>query len=164
MAARSPKGSSPWLPPVEVGTVFALGLNYADHAKGAGLQGRPETPWSSQGAQRHHRPLPSVSRLADATFHALRVRTGGGDRQDRLPDRQGRRQRSTWPVTAWPTTTPSATTWKNYYRPNLRVKNRDACIAAGPWLVTRDEIADPMKLALTTRVNGKTHQQAPPPT
>ena len=48
---------------------------------------------------------------------------------------------------------------ENYYRPNLRVKNRDACTPLGPWLVTRDEIADPMTLALTTRVNGKTTQQ-----
>jgi 5-oxopent-3-ene-1,2,5-tricarboxylate decarboxylase/2-hydroxyhepta-2,4-diene-1,7-dioate isomerase len=47
---------------------------------------------------------------------------------------------------------------ENWYRPNLRVKNRDACTPLGPWLVDRDDVADPMKLALTTRVNGVTTQ------
>ena len=32
-----------WLPPVEVGTVFALGLNYADHAKELAFKA-PEVP------------------------------------------------------------------------------------------------------------------------
>jgi 5-oxopent-3-ene-1,2,5-tricarboxylate decarboxylase/2-hydroxyhepta-2,4-diene-1,7-dioate isomerase len=39
------------------------------------------------------------------------------------------------------------------------VKNRDACTPLGPWLVDRDDIADPMQLALTTRVNGATTQR-----
>lgn len=43
---------------------------------------------------------------------------------------------------------------ENYYRPNLRVKNRDNCTLLGPWLVARDDIADPMNLTLITRVNG----------
>ena len=32
-AASSPRRDVVWLPPFEVGTVIALGLNYADHAK-----------------------------------------------------------------------------------------------------------------------------------
>ena len=47
---------------------------------------------------------------------------------------------------------------ENYYRPNLRVKNRDGCTPLGPWLTDRDDIANPMALALTTRVNGVTTQ------
>lgn len=48
---------------------------------------------------------------------------------------------------------------ENYYRPNLRVKNRDTCTPIGPWLVDKDDIADPMNLTLRTYVNGKLTQQ-----
>ena len=37
------EGQFTWLSPVEVGTVFALGLNYADHAKELAFKA-PETP------------------------------------------------------------------------------------------------------------------------
>ena len=36
-----------WLPPFEVGTVIALGLNYADHAKELAVQTRSRSRWSS---------------------------------------------------------------------------------------------------------------------
>ena len=43
---------------------------------------------------------------------------------------------------------------ENYYRPNLRVKNRDTCTPLGPWLVDAADVPDPMGLRLTTTVNG----------
>jgi 5-oxopent-3-ene-1,2,5-tricarboxylate decarboxylase/2-hydroxyhepta-2,4-diene-1,7-dioate isomerase len=48
---------------------------------------------------------------------------------------------------------------ENYYRPNLRVKNRDTCTPIGPWLVEAQDIADPMNLALRTYVNGELTQE-----
>ncbi|MGH2211232.1 fumarylacetoacetate hydrolase family protein, partial [Enterococcus faecalis] len=39
---------------------------------------------------------------------------------------------------------------ENYYRPNLRVKSRDTCTPIGPWLVDRDDVPNPMNLALRT--------------
>ena len=47
---------------------------------------------------------------------------------------------------------------ENWYRPNLRVKNRDGATPLGPWLVDAADIPDPMALALSTTVNGKTTQ------
>ncbi|MEJ8816284.1 fumarylacetoacetate hydrolase family protein, partial [Variovorax ureilyticus] len=47
---------------------------------------------------------------------------------------------------------------ENWYRPNLRVKNRDTCTPIGPWLVDAKDVADPMSLALSTTVNGKVTQ------
>ena len=44
---------------------------------------------------------------------------------------------------------------ENYYRPNLRVKNRDGLTPIGPWLVDRDEVPDPHSLELATHVNGR---------
>jgi len=48
---------------------------------------------------------------------------------------------------------------ENYYRPNLRVKNRDSATVLGPWLTDAAEVPDPMRLALRTTVNGKVTQQ-----
>jgi len=47
---------------------------------------------------------------------------------------------------------------ENWYRPNLRVKNRDACTPLGPWLVDAADVPNPMALALQTTVNGKVTQ------
>ena len=47
---------------------------------------------------------------------------------------------------------------ENWYRPNLRVKNRDTCTPIGPWLVDAGDIANPQSLALQTKVNGKVTQ------
>ena len=48
---------------------------------------------------------------------------------------------------------------ENWYRPNLKVKNRDTCTPIGPWLVDAADVPDPMNLALRTTVNGKVTQQ-----
>jgi 2-keto-4-pentenoate hydratase/2-oxohepta-3-ene-1,7-dioic acid hydratase in catechol pathway len=47
---------------------------------------------------------------------------------------------------------------ENWYRPNLRVKNRDTCTPLGPWLVDAADVPNPMALALQTTVNGKVTQ------
>jgi 5-oxopent-3-ene-1,2,5-tricarboxylate decarboxylase/2-hydroxyhepta-2,4-diene-1,7-dioate isomerase len=48
---------------------------------------------------------------------------------------------------------------ENWYRPNLRVKNRDGATPLGPWLVDARTFPNPMALALKTTVNGKVTQQ-----
>ena len=48
---------------------------------------------------------------------------------------------------------------ENWYRPNLRVKNRDGATVLGPWLVDAADVPDPHALALRTCVNGKLTQQ-----
>jgi 5-oxopent-3-ene-1,2,5-tricarboxylate decarboxylase/2-hydroxyhepta-2,4-diene-1,7-dioate isomerase len=47
---------------------------------------------------------------------------------------------------------------ENWYRPNLRVKNRDTCTPIGPWLVDAADIPNPMSLKLHTTVNGQVTQ------
>jgi len=147
-----------WLPPVEVGTVFALGLNYADHAKELAFKA-PETPLvflKGPNAITGHKAF--SRRPADATYMhyecELAVVIGKTGyriaKEDAMEYVAGYSVANDYAIRDY---------LENYYRPNLRVKNRDACTPLGPWLVTRDEIADPMKLALTTRVNGKTTQQ-----
>jgi len=57
-----------WLPPFEVGTIIALGLNYADHAKelSFGAQEEPLAFLKGRGSLIGHRG--QTRRPADATF------------------------------------------------------------------------------------------------
>jgi 5-oxopent-3-ene-1,2,5-tricarboxylate decarboxylase/2-hydroxyhepta-2,4-diene-1,7-dioate isomerase len=48
---------------------------------------------------------------------------------------------------------------ENWYRPNLRVKNRDGGTVLGPWFVDAADVPDPHNLALRTWVNGRVTQQ-----
>jgi 5-oxopent-3-ene-1,2,5-tricarboxylate decarboxylase/2-hydroxyhepta-2,4-diene-1,7-dioate isomerase len=48
---------------------------------------------------------------------------------------------------------------ENYYRPNLRVKNRDGGTVLGPWFVDAVDIADVTQLELCTYVNGTLQQR-----
>ena len=152
------EGAFQWLPPVAVGTVFALGLNYADHAKELAFKA-PETPLvflkgpnTITGHQAHTR------RPADATYMHYECelavvigKTGKNvTKADAMDIVAGYTVANDYAIRDY---------LENYYRPNLRVKNRDACTPLGPWLVDRDDIADPMQLALTTRVNGATTQR-----
>lgn len=146
-----------WLPPVEVGTVFALGLNYADHAKELAFKA-PENPLvflKGPNTIVGHRAL--TRRPADATYmhYECELAVVIGKRGYRVS-----RAEAMSLVAGYTVANDYAIRdyLENYYRPNLRVKNRDGCTPLGPWLVDRDDIADPMKLALTTRVNGKVTQ------
>src|SRR6202044_3280102 len=47
---------------------------------------------------------------------------------------------------------------ENYYRPNLRVKNRDGGTVLGPWFVDAADIEDVNQLELRTYVNGARQQ------
>ena len=47
---------------------------------------------------------------------------------------------------------------ENWYRPNLRVKNRDGATVLGPWLVDASEVEAPPQRALRTFVNGRQTQ------
>jgi 5-oxopent-3-ene-1,2,5-tricarboxylate decarboxylase/2-hydroxyhepta-2,4-diene-1,7-dioate isomerase len=151
-------GEFTWLPPVEVGTVFALGLNYADHAKELAFKA-PEVPLvflkgpnAIVGHNAHTR------RPADATYMhyecELAVVIGKSGykiaKADAYDYVAGYTVANDYAIRDY---------LENYYRPNLRVKNRDGCTPLGPWLVDRADVANPMALKLTTRINGETTQQ-----
>lgn len=147
-----------WLPPVAPRTVFALGLNYADHAKELAFKA-PETPLVFLKGPNTFTGHRSVSRRpVDATYMhyecelAVVIGTPGTriPRADAMAHVAGYTVANDYAIRDY---------LENWYRPNLRVKNRDACTPLGPWLVDRDDIADPMQLALTTRVNGVTTQE-----
>lgn len=147
-----------WLAPVEVGTVFALGLNYADHAKELAFKA-PDTPLvflKGPNTITGHRAV--TRRPGDAAYmhYECELAVVIGERGYQVP-----KERAWELVRGYTVANDYAIRdyLENYYRPNLRVKNRDGCTPLGPWLVDRDEVPEPMNLKLTTRVNGATTQR-----
>lgn len=147
-----------WLPPVEPGTIFALGLNYADHAKELAFKA-PEVPLvflKGPNTIVGHRAF--SRRPAGVTYmhYECELAVVIGKQGYRVP-----KERAMELVRGYTVANDYAIRdyLENYYRPNLRVKNRDACTPLGPWLVDRDDVADPMNLKLITRIDGKVTQQ-----
>lgn len=147
-----------WLPPLVPGTVFALGLNYADHARELAFTA-PQTPLVF---------LKGPNSIAGHRGYAVRPPDAAYMHYEcELAVVIGKRGRNVKREDAWDLVSGYTVAndyairdyLENYYRPNLRVKNRDACTPIGPWLVDRDDVADPMRLKLSTRVNGVIKQQ-----
>jgi 5-oxopent-3-ene-1,2,5-tricarboxylate decarboxylase / 2-hydroxyhepta-2,4-diene-1,7-dioate isomerase len=147
-----------WLPPVAPRTTFALGLNYADHAKELAFKAPTEPLVFLKGPNTFIGHRARTVRPTDAThMHyecELAVVIG-------RVARDVKRAQALDYVLGYTVANDYAIRdyLENYYRPNLRVKNRDTCTPLGPWLVSRDEIDDPMNLTLRTTVNGRETQR-----
>jgi 5-oxopent-3-ene-1,2,5-tricarboxylate decarboxylase / 2-hydroxyhepta-2,4-diene-1,7-dioate isomerase len=147
-----------WLTPFEVGTVIALGLNYADHAKELALkhQEEPLVFLKGPGTLLGHRGV--TRRPASVKFMhyecELAVVIG-------RPAKQIARSQALQHVAGYCVANDYAVRdyLENWYRPNLRVKNRDGGTVLGPWLVDAADVADPANLGLRTFVNGQLTQQ-----
>ncbi|CAM2176759.1 5-oxopent-3-ene-1,2,5-tricarboxylate decarboxylase / 2-hydroxyhepta-2,4-diene-1,7-dioate isomerase [Burkholderia latens] len=152
------EGAVTWLPPVAPRTTFALGLNYADHAKELAFNAPSEPLIFLKGPNTFIGHRSHTVRPADAThMHyecELAVVIG-------RPARNVSRARAIDYVGGYTVANDYAIRdyLENYYRPNLRVKNRDTCTPLGPWFVSRDEIADAGDLMLRTTVNGTQTQR-----
>jgi 5-oxopent-3-ene-1,2,5-tricarboxylate decarboxylase / 2-hydroxyhepta-2,4-diene-1,7-dioate isomerase len=151
-----------WLPPIEPGTIIALGINYADHAKElaneltTSTQDEPLAFLKAPDTLIGHRGF--SRRPADAVFMhyecELAVVIGAVvkrvKRADAMRHVAGYTVANDYAIRDY---------LENWYRPNLRVKNRDGCTALGPWLVPAAAVPDPHALALRTLVNGKVTQR-----
>lgn len=147
-----------WLPPIETGTIFALGLNYADHAKELQFskQDEPLVFLKGPGTVIGHRGV--TRRPSGVTFMhyecELAVVIG-------RPAREVARTQAMEYVAGYTIANDYAIRdyLENYYRPNLRVKNRDGGTVLGPWFVDAADIADIANLELRTYVNGVLRQR-----
>jgi 5-oxopent-3-ene-1,2,5-tricarboxylate decarboxylase/2-hydroxyhepta-2,4-diene-1,7-dioate isomerase len=152
-----------WLPPVapveRPRTILALGLNYADHAKELAFKEPPKEPLvflKGERALNGHRQ--TTKRPADVQFMhyecELAIVIGRKAKKVKRDDAYafiaGYTVANDYAIRDY---------LENWYRPNLRVKNRDGATPLGPWLVDTADIPDPMALALKTTVNGKVTQQ-----
>jgi 5-oxopent-3-ene-1,2,5-tricarboxylate decarboxylase/2-hydroxyhepta-2,4-diene-1,7-dioate isomerase len=151
------EGDVVWLPPCSVGTVLALGLNYADHAKELALkqQEEPLVFLKGPGTLLGHRGV--TRRPAGVRFMhyecELAVIIG-------LTAHQVPRSRAFEHVAGYCIANDYAIRdyLENWYRPNLRVKNRDGGTVLGPWFVDAADVPDPSNLGLRTFVNGHLQQ------
>lgn len=152
-----------WLPPVtpveRPRTILALGLNYADHARELAFKAPPTEPLvflKGERALNGHRQV--TRRPADVQFMhyecELAVVIGKTAKKVKRDDAYdfiaGYTVANDYAIRDY---------LENWYRPNLRVKNRDGATPLGPWLVDAADVADPMALALRTTVNGQVTQQ-----
>ncbi|UUZ65361.1 fumarylacetoacetate hydrolase family protein [Polaromonas sp. P1-6] len=150
-----------WLPPLvptpRPRTILALGLNYADHAKELEFKA-PEEPLvfiKGEGTLTGHRQF--TRRPADVQFMhyecELAVVIGKTAKKVRQGDAYdfvaGYTVANDYAIRDY---------LENWYRPNLRVKNRDSCTPLGPWLVDAADVPNPMNLQLQTSVNGQLTQ------
>ena len=151
-----------WLPPFDVGTVMALGLNYADHVSElakeltVSAQDEPLVFLKGPGALIGH--LGYTRRPRDVAFMhyecELAVVIGRSATKVRRADAMAH-------VAGYTVCNDYAIRdyLENWYRPNLRVKNRDTCTVLGPWFVEAADVPEPHALQLRTLVNGEVTQQ-----
>jgi 5-oxopent-3-ene-1,2,5-tricarboxylate decarboxylase / 2-hydroxyhepta-2,4-diene-1,7-dioate isomerase len=154
-----PAAEAQWLPPVQRGVaVYALGLNYADHNKELGFAPKLETPLvfmkgdncfvghegdsprPADGNQMH----PECELVAVIGKPARHVTSASA-----LDHVSGYTIANDYAIREY---------LENYYRPNARVKNRDATTPIGPWIVDAADVPDPQALRLSTKVNGTVAQ------
>jgi 5-oxopent-3-ene-1,2,5-tricarboxylate decarboxylase/2-hydroxyhepta-2,4-diene-1,7-dioate isomerase len=146
-----------WLAPIEVGTIFALGLNYAEHAKELQFnkQEEPLVFLKGPGTVVGHRGV--TRRPADVSFmhYECELAVVIGQTAKNM-----KRENAMQYVAGYMIANDYAIRdyLENYYRPNLRVKNRDGGTVLGPWFVDAADIEDVTQLELRTFVNG-TRQQ-----
>jgi 5-oxopent-3-ene-1,2,5-tricarboxylate decarboxylase/2-hydroxyhepta-2,4-diene-1,7-dioate isomerase len=147
-----------WLAPIEVGTIFALGLNYAEHAKELQFskQEEPLVFLKGPGTVVGHRGV--TRRPAGVTFMHYECelavvigRTAQNVKRATAMDYvAGYMIANDYAIRDY---------LENYYRPNLRVKNRDGATVLGPWFVDAADIPDVTQLELRTYVNGTLQQR-----
>ena len=146
-----------WLPPFEAGTVIALGLNYADHVKELSkeltvtTQDEPLAFLKSASALIGHRGFTRRPNGVAFMHYECELAVVIGStaknvkREDAMAHVAGYTVANDYSIRDY---------LENYYRPNLRVKNRDGCTVLGPWFVPASEVPDPHNLTLRTLVNG----------
>jgi 5-oxopent-3-ene-1,2,5-tricarboxylate decarboxylase / 2-hydroxyhepta-2,4-diene-1,7-dioate isomerase len=151
-----------WLPPLaptqHARTILCLGLNYADHAKELAFKAPTEPLVFLKGQSSligHRSQTQRPAEVKHMHYECeLAVVIGGEAKRVKRDDAYdfvgGYTIANDYAVRDY---------LENWYRPNLRVKGRPTCTPLGPWLVDASDVADPMKLALATRVNGETTQQ-----
>jgi len=146
-----------WLPPA-TGNMFALGLNYADHAreldfkppseplvfiKSSGTYtGHRQVSWRPDHVKYMHYECELVAVIGKVARNVKRAHA--------LDYLAGYTVCNDYAIRDY---------LENYYRPNLRVKNRDATTPVGPWIIDVNDVPHPDNLAVKTWINGELKQQ-----
>ncbi|AOM42729.1 fumarylacetoacetate hydrolase family protein [Xenorhabdus hominickii] len=146
-----------WLPPAN-GTLFALGLNYADHATELEFK-PPEEPLvfiKAANSLTGHRQVSIRPDNAEYMHYEAELVVVIGKPAHKISQENAMDY-----VAGYTICNDYAVRdyLENYYRPNLRVKSRDTLTPIGPWIMDKNHITDPHNLTLRTWVNGELRQQ-----
>ena len=147
-----------WLAPLEPATIFAVGLNYADHARELAFkpQDEPLVFLKGPNAVAGHRAATVRPRGVEFMHYECELAVVIGRTARRVAAGSalayvgGYTVANDYAVRDF---------LENYYRPNLRAKNRDGATLLGPWLVDAADVPDPQDLDLRTSVNGRVTQR-----
>jgi len=152
-----------WLPPLlagtnHPGTIFALGLNYADHAKELDFQAPADPLIFMKGPQSlcGHRGQTVRPRGVSNMHYECELAVVIGKTARRVSKANAFDYVGGYTVANDYTVRDYL---ENFYRPNFRVKSRDLSTPLGPWLVDAADTPDPMNLDLRTHLNGQVVQQ-----
>jgi 5-oxopent-3-ene-1,2,5-tricarboxylate decarboxylase / 2-hydroxyhepta-2,4-diene-1,7-dioate isomerase len=154
----APESEVIWLPPTQARTIVALGLNYADHARELAFKA-PDEPLvflKGPNALIGHKAVSRRPADANQMHYECELVAVIGRRCRNVSRAEA------YEVVAGYTVANDYVVreyLENYYRPNLRAKNRDGLTPVGPWVVDRADVPDPMNLRLKTTVNGQVVQQ-----
>ncbi|ECN2940381.1 4-hydroxyphenylacetate degradation protein, partial [Salmonella enterica subsp. enterica serovar Typhimurium] len=133
------------------GTLFALGLNYADHASELAFT-PPKEPLvfikAPNTFTEHHQTSVRPNNVEYMHYEAeLVVVIGKTARKvseaEAMEYVAGYTVCNDYAIRDY---------LENYYRPNLRVKSRDGLTPIGPWIVDKEAVSDPHNLTLRTFV------------
>lgn len=146
-----------WLPPVKAETIFALGLNYADHASEISFKAPDEPLVFMKGPNalvghdgQSRRPADATHMHYECELAVVIGKTGRHVSRAKAYDYvAGYTVANDYVIRDY---------LENYYRPNFAAKNRDNLTPIGPWFVDKEDVMDPMKLTLRTNVNGEQKQ------
>ncbi|SDQ22365.1 5-carboxy-2-oxohept-3-enedioate decarboxylase HpaG2 subunit [Virgibacillus salinus] len=147
-----------WLPPIQPETIFALGLNYADHAKEISFKAPNEPLVFLKGPNalvghngQSRRPVDATHMHYECELAVVISETARNISYDDAYDYvAGYTIANDYVIRDY---------LENYYRPNLAAKNRDDLTPIGPYFVDKDDISYPMQLGLRTYVNGELKQE-----
>ncbi|MDG9730307.1 fumarylacetoacetate hydrolase family protein [Ignatzschineria sp. RMDPL8A] len=146
-----------WLPPAN-GIMIALGLNYADHATELAFEPPKEplifvkSPGTYVGHNSHSWRPDNVDYMHYECELAVVIGKTAKNvkREDAWEYVDGFTLCNDYAIRDY---------LENYYRPNLRVKNRDGMTPVGPYILDKSAVKDPMNLGLKTWVNGELRQE-----
>ncbi|EYU14990.1 2-hydroxyhepta-2,4-diene-1,7-dioate isomerase [Photorhabdus luminescens] len=146
-----------WLPPAN-GTLFALGLNYADHATELEFK-PPKEPLvfiKAANTLTGHRQVSVRPDNVEYMHYEAELVVVIGKAAHKVTKEQAMDY-----VAGYTVCNDYAIRdyLENYYRPNLRVKSRDTLTPIGPWFVDKEDVPDPHNLTLSTWVNGELRQR-----
>jgi len=146
-----------WLSPFDVGTIIALGLNYADHVKELSKEltvtakDEPLVFLKGSGSVIGHNGQTRRPQGVKFMHYECELAVVIGKTARNVTEEEALQH-----VAGYTVCNDYAIRdyLENWYRPNLRVKNRDGGTVLGPWFVEAKDISNPQSLALRTRVNG----------